>query len=101
VAFEGFETFFRENIMDQAHVFRGRDLAPVSYGDSRAFLPPVLECVKAEISHFGGIFMAENPKDAALFPFAGNERGQNLRVSRNYDFAIGYQPTLHDGYISR
>ena len=64
------------------------DLAAVSDGDSGAFLPPVLKSVEAEISHFGAILMAENPKDSALFLFIRGKRGQNLRVCGNYDFAI-------------
>ena len=66
VADEVVEDFAIENLGDEAHAVVLVEAAIVAGDYAGAFLPPVLEGVKAVISEFGGIRMSENAEDTAI-----------------------------------
>ena len=60
------ETLRIENLRNEAHSVKFKKPAVMTRHNSRTLLTPVLQCVKAVISEFGGVGMAKNAKDAAI-----------------------------------
>src|SRR5579884_264957 len=61
------DTLWREDVGHMAHLLVAVHLAPVAGRDSRAFLAPMLQGVKSEVSQISCFGMAVNSEDTALF----------------------------------
>jgi hypothetical protein len=73
VTAEEFKILFGEDVGDQSLVFTESQGTAVGRGDARAFLPAVLEGVKAQVGEFGRFGAVEDADDSALFVQTGLE----------------------------
>ncbi len=63
---EAVQNFAVENLRHEAHAVMLVKFPVVASDDARAFLPAMLERVKAVVGQFGGVRMAENAEDSAI-----------------------------------
>ena len=55
-----------DNLRDEAHAVKLEKLSLVATDDARAFLPAMLQGVKAEVSEFRSVRVTENAEDSAV-----------------------------------
>src|SRR5438093_13546740 len=55
-----------KDLRDQAHAFMGAELPAIRADNAGAFLPAVLQDIKAVIGQFRGVWMAKNAKDTTV-----------------------------------
>jgi hypothetical protein len=66
MSWQAFDDFGGKDLVYMAHVFLAGHGLAVGNSDAGAFLPPVLESIKAQVRQFGGLRVTINREDPAV-----------------------------------